>query len=203
MVDAASAAPGSMALSDDTGKDKQSSIASQIAVGVLVALLAGGTAPWWWEKLFGGSVPASPPAKESSASHAVDSAADLQTLEDKVAALNAGSAALRPAISPSFVVGRWEVEQVNGNGKFRSSIDYLPDGTFSGSVEAFSGPVGNSYQVQGTWSITKISDDIFNLALDYSVRPPGIPPRLEAKFKVLDHDHTQNIDQNYVANRIR
>jgi hypothetical protein len=31
---------------------KESSVLGQVAVGVLVALIAGSTSPWWWDKLF-------------------------------------------------------------------------------------------------------------------------------------------------------
>lgn len=34
---------------------------SKVVVGVLIALLAGGSAPWWWAKLFPGPAP-TPPA---------------------------------------------------------------------------------------------------------------------------------------------
>ncbi|PSB21205.1 hypothetical protein C7B65_04530 [Phormidesmis priestleyi ULC007] len=40
---------------------KEGGVFGQIAVAVVVALLAGGTAPWWWEKIIGNStVPSSP-----------------------------------------------------------------------------------------------------------------------------------------------
>jgi len=40
---------------------KEGSVFGQIAVAVAVALLAGGSAPWWWEKIVGKStVPPSP-----------------------------------------------------------------------------------------------------------------------------------------------
>ena len=34
---------------------KEGGVVGQIAVSILVALLAGGTSPWWWDKFFGGS----------------------------------------------------------------------------------------------------------------------------------------------------
>jgi hypothetical protein len=107
----------------DTEKQKPS-VTSQIAVGVVVALLAGGTAPWWYEKLLG----ASAPPKEAPASNAVDSLAE------------------HPAISRSVVVGRWEFEQVIGNASIRSSFDFLPDGTFSGYLATFVGGGGRKDQ---------------------------------------------------------
>jgi hypothetical protein len=170
------------AVSQDADTEKQKpSVTSQIAVGVVVALLAGGTAPWWYEKLLG----ASAPSKEAPASNAVDSLAE------------------HPAISRSVVVGRWEFEQVIGKASIRSSFDFLPDGTFSGYLATFVGGGGRKDQVQGVWNIAPISNDTFNLTLDYSVKPPEIPDRVEAKYKLIDRDHSQNIDQNFVANRVQ
>lgn len=36
-----------------SSNEKEDSVVGQILVAVLIALIAGGTAPWWWETFFG------------------------------------------------------------------------------------------------------------------------------------------------------
>ena len=46
---------------------KETGIVGQIVVSILVALIAGGTVPWWWDKFFGsGSPPTQPSPKPHS-----------------------------------------------------------------------------------------------------------------------------------------
>ena len=40
-----------------SNEKKESGVVGQIAVGILVALIAGGTSPWWWDKFFGNGQP--------------------------------------------------------------------------------------------------------------------------------------------------
>jgi hypothetical protein len=51
-----------------TNEPRESSHLKQIITGVVVALLVGGTAPWWWTELFGNgqSEPNGPPANGNS-----------------------------------------------------------------------------------------------------------------------------------------
>lgn len=45
---------------------KESGVVGQIAVGILVALIAGGTSPWWWDKFFGSSSQSTQPSQTTS-----------------------------------------------------------------------------------------------------------------------------------------
>jgi hypothetical protein len=59
--------------------------------------------------------------------------------------------------------------------------------------------VGQKQAVQGRWDFTELSQDSFRLTAQFDY--PQLP-RWTGNFKVLDHNHVHNIDQNYVANRL-
>lgn len=42
-------------MSQDTEEKKQAGILPQIFTAVIIAVLVGGTAPWWWDKLIIGA----------------------------------------------------------------------------------------------------------------------------------------------------
>lgn len=46
---------------------KEIGVVGQIAVGILVALIAGGTSPWWWDKFFGSGGPPTQPSSSNTA----------------------------------------------------------------------------------------------------------------------------------------
>jgi len=113
-------------------------------------------------------------------------------------------------IPPDFMIGLWEVVQSEGNYSRAFTTDYLPDGTFSGYWTWFPGRIGTKEPYAGTWKIASISRDKFTLELTYLKGPaewknyptcPSFPCRWSGTFKVIDRDHAQNINDNYVASR--
>jgi hypothetical protein len=53
-------------MSTEQKDKKEGNVVGQIAGGVLVALIAGGTSPWWWDKFFGGGGQPSQTSQASS-----------------------------------------------------------------------------------------------------------------------------------------
>lgn len=104
----------------------------------------------------------------------------------------------RPALSRESFGGRWRVDQTIGGASAESVIDYNNDGTFNGWMTQFNGGFGQRVPVQGRWNVDILNGDTFRLTVVYANFA-----RQQATFKVLDDDHIQNIDQNYVAVRVR
>jgi len=124
---------------------------------------------------------------------------------------SADKGASASVISRDFLSGRWQVvDKVLGVGVSSGSIvDYRSDGTFSGYWSIFSGTQGRKEPIEGKWDVTKISDNTYKLVWLYSVIPPewkqmcpAVPCQRAQRFKVIDRSHIQNIDENYLANRI-
>jgi hypothetical protein len=96
-----------------------------------------------------------------------------------------------------FILGRWQVEQAGGQVSGGTLMDYLADGTVTGSETQFINGFGQKIFTAGRWSFEAISANSFRLALELQNRPPW-----QGTFKILDHNHIHNIDQNYVAARV-
>jgi len=56
---------------------KESGMLGQIVMAVVVALLASGTSPWWWDKVFKPSAPIVSPTSQSSPE------INIQTLQEQ------------------------------------------------------------------------------------------------------------------------
>ena len=126
-------------------------------------------------------------------------------------AANAGSARMSvepadkstappPVASREFLVGHWEVEQNSGESSGNTSIEYFGDGTFSGKMTAFQGAKGVRVPASGQWQFEKLSTDTFRLRIWFSEN--NLKP-WQGTFRIFDHDHIQNTDQNYVAVRVK
>ena len=110
----------------------------------------------------------------------------------------------RPAAEPvaelsrDFVPGRWQVEQSTGPYSAGTVIDYRDDGTFTGWVtQSVKGAGSTKVPVEGEWSFEKLTSNTFRLdatASDGSSRS-GV-------FKVIDHNHIHNTQENYIAVRL-
>jgi hypothetical protein len=107
-------------------------------------------------------------------------------------------APVAPEVSRDFFVGRWQVDQSYGEVSGGAVIDYQADGSLSGSMTQFVGGVGQRVQIGGEWDFQKLSADTFRLDVQLYGQP-----RWAGTFKVLDRDHVQNLDQNYVSTRVR
>jgi hypothetical protein len=105
-----------------------------------------------------------------------------------------------PDASPEFFYGRWQVEPVViGNFSDESSTEYEPDGTFQGHETVFVNGVGRKVPKTGRWNFEKLSKDRFRLTTVHNEN--SITWR--GTFRIIDQDHIQNTDQNYVAVRLR
>jgi hypothetical protein len=102
-------------------------------------------------------------------------------------------------ITPDFLAGRWEVQQDVVGISGGSLVDYRADGTFAGYQTAFVGGIGQKQAVTGRWDITKLSQDTFQLKLQFYPQQTA----WTGTFKIIDADHIHNIDANYVAIRIK
>ena len=98
--------------------------------------------------------------------------------------------------SRDFMVGRWQVDQTYGETSARAIGNYESDGTYHGSTTtSVNGKVQNQPGA-GNWTLDKLSKDTFRLKLRAN---NGVV--WEGTFKIIDHDHIHNIEQNYVAVR--
>ena len=156
-----------------------SNLVGLIVAPVVIAALVGGTAPWWFNAFFKPKSPSSSP--EATASHP---AAISNPPEPTIVASN------------DFFMGRWRVDQGLGR-SVRNVVDYYANGRFVGKQIEVSGNQGFETPGSGTWELVKLSDRTFRLKLVYDVGEP-----FEGTYKILDRDHIQNIDDNYVAERV-
>ena len=76
-------------------------------------------------------------------------------------------------------------------------MDYLEDGSFSGSQQIFRGAEGRREQVSGKWEFVQLSKDKFRLMLSFTNGS-----QWQGTFRILDQDRIHNIDENYVAVRV-
>ena len=67
-----------MAESDKEKESLTSKLLLAILVPVAIALIAGGTSPWWWSEIFATEQPAPQPAPQPTSEHSPDPAADLE-----------------------------------------------------------------------------------------------------------------------------
>jgi hypothetical protein len=98
-----------------------------------------------------------------------------------------------PPLSPQFFVGRWRVDGLN----MGSDLTYFPDGTFSGVMMQNWGAYTNQVNVSGRWAMQVMGADLFRLQLRFANMTS-----LAGTFRVLDPNHIQNLELNYIATRI-
>ena len=98
--------------------------------------------------------------------------------------------------SRNFIIGRWQVEQTAGEVSAGTVVNYEENGTFGGSMTKFVGSVGQKQPTAGYWDIEKLSKDMFRLKIRFEDNSTWV-----GTFKIIDHDHIHNIDQNYIAVR--
>lgn len=96
-----------------------------------------------------------------------------------------------------FVLGRWQVEQAAGQASSGTVMDFQADGTVTGSATQFINGFGRKVPLAGRWSFEALSANTFRMALELQNQP-----QQQATFKIIDHNHIHNIDQNYVAVRV-
>jgi hypothetical protein len=107
-----------------------------------------------------------------------------------------------PQVSRSYFIGRWEVQQSfnQTNGETVSGenvVDYFENGRFEGKGTIFRNNQGNKNYSSGHWEFEKLSDKTFRLKLNYD---NGI--QWQGSFKMIDQNRIQNIDLNYIVDRI-
>jgi len=139
-----------------------------------------------------------------SADRRIDPSALRETQEIRLQPLGAPSPppaqagpAARDEASRDFVIGRWQVDQAAGQVSGGSVMDYKADGTLTGSVTQFINGFGQKVPMEGRWDFEKLSRDTFRLELQLQNQPTWL-----GTFKIIDHNHIHNIDQNYIAVRV-
>ena len=100
-------------------------------------------------------------------------------------------------VSREFMLGRWQVEQAAGQASAGTVMDYQADGTLTGSATQFINGFGQRQNLSGRWDYEKLSKSTFRLELRRNNQPPWL-----GTFKIIDHNHIHNIDQNYIAVRV-
>jgi len=154
-------------------------LVSLIVAPVVIAALVGGTAPWWFNAFFKPKPPSSSPEAPVSQPAAISNPPEPA-----------------PVASDDFFVGRWRVDQEIGTVSGENVVDYYRNGRFEGRSIAGSGNQGQKKLESGKWELEKLSDRTFRLTL---MNDDGT--HWTGKFKILDQNHIQNIDENYVAER--
>jgi hypothetical protein len=163
--------------------DKKSSLLGQILIPVVIAVLAGGSSPWWFNAVF------NKPAPKPDTSNVV---------------VNPQPAPAPPAPAPApvasreFFIGRWRVDQMQDGVHGVNTVDYFDSGRFEGHDLMANGYQGRDVPESGTWMVEKISNQSFRLMTQFDT---GLSWR--GTFKIIDQDHIQNIDDNYVAERVK
>jgi len=102
-------------------------------------------------------------------------------------------------LTRDFLAGHWVVDQTIGPFSGGTTVDYRADGTFAGYYILFNGATGRKVPTKGHWDFTPQSNDTFQLTLTYDTPQPEVWTRT---IRVIDHDHLQNTDDNYVASRM-
>ena len=166
------------------GDPKKGGLLGQIVAAVVIALIAGGTSPWWFNALFSRTNPNSPER--------------VPVFADRM-------------LSRDFMVGRWQGHYSNET-RTSSSDEATFDLFASGRVEGTFRENGSSYQTSGTWDFEKLSEQSFILRLAYSSITDSQnsldiskDSPLRIKFKVLDQNHIHSIEEkeNFVLERFR
>jgi hypothetical protein len=101
-----------------------------------------------------------------------------------------------PVASRDFILGQWEVEQAAGANAAGTRLTYYQDGTLKGWETRIANGAGSRAPWSGTWSFEKLSDDTFRLRA--TINGAAFQPT----FRIFDHDHIQNLDDNYIAVRV-
>ena len=105
----------------------------------------------------------------------------------------------RPALTRESFGGRWRAQRSVGGYNEETVVDYHNDGTFSGWEQQFINGYGQRVPTQGRWNVEVLSPDTFRLTV---AAPSGYPSQA-TEFRVLDQDHVQNVQENYVAERVK
>jgi hypothetical protein len=150
------------------GDEKKGCLLNQIIPPIVIAILVGGTSPWWYKEFF----IREPISEPTSSSPSV--------------------------VSRDFFVGQWQVQQAIGQFSGGTVIDYLSDGRFEGEGTEFIGGVGSKVRLTGYWQFSKLSEQEFILMIWFDNGS-----KWQGKFRIIDQDHIHNIDQNYVAVRLK
>jgi hypothetical protein len=102
-----------------------------------------------------------------------------------------------PEASRDFIIGRWQVEHAEAAFEGAMFYDYGEDGRFTGKEEAFMNGNGHRESVIGVWQFEKLGKDQFRLSLMFDNGQ-----QWKGTYRILDHDHIHNLDENYVSVRV-
>lgn len=161
--------------------EEKSSILGKIITPVLIAVLAGGTSPWWLNALRG-----------KHEEKPVSVAPSVVSQPPAVSQVEPATTATR-----DFFVGRWQVNQETAAGSGMNTVDYYDNGKFEGHALVVSGMQGRNIGESGTWQVEILSAQSFRLKLQFDNGTEWT-----GKFKIIDKDHIHNLDENYIAERV-
>ncbi len=102
-----------------------------------------------------------------------------------------------PEASRDFFIGRWQVQQTLGQMSGETVGNYLNNGIFEIEETLFLNGQGRRVKSTGNWEFNELSKQSFHLRLMFNDGR-----QWQGKFKLIDQNHIQNTDQNYIAIRI-
>ena len=138
---------------EDKGDAKKGNLLGQIITSVAIAILVGGTSPWWFNAFFGKSAPNASPQQ----------AALNQQVAVKPQSTSVNNQDAPLVASRDFVLGRWRVEQSFGSASGANVVDYFSNGRFEKTEMDVVGNQGQRITQSGTWEFEKLSDQAFRL----------------------------------------
>ncbi|MGD0892347.1 MAG: hypothetical protein ABR923_12500 [Terracidiphilus sp.] len=175
-------------MADETKVEgKKGSLLSQILVPAVIALIAGGSSPWWFNALSHKSTPNPTPA--------------VTTPNAQQPAMIQPEPPKAPVVSREFFLGRWRAEQDNAYGigvHSVNTITYFDNGRFEGNALMANSYGGRNVSESGNWEFVKLSDQSFRLFIKGD---NGY--QIKADFTIIDQDHIHNIGDNYIAERVK
>ena len=180
---------------ENKAEGKKSGVLGQILTSVVVAMLVGGTSPWWFNAFFGKSTPKPAPPAATLTQESTTKPPEAAPNHPEVPVKSQNVA---PVASRDYFLGRWRVEQSFDWASGTNEVDYFDNGRFEGvELDVLQGNQGRKIHHSGKWEFEKLSDQTFRLTLrndDGTV--------WTGKFRVLDQNHIHNTDMNYVAERV-
>lgn len=175
-------------MADETkAEPKKGSLLSQILVPAIIALIAGGSSPWWLKALSHNST--------SDASPAVITSINQQPT------VNHPDPTRSPIASREFFIGRWRAEVTNVLGPGVHSVNtvtYFDNGRYEGSMLLANSSQGRNINESGNWEFQKLSDQSFRL-----ITRGDDGSEEKGDFTIIDQDHLHNVDVNYIAERVK
>jgi hypothetical protein len=175
-------------VADETkAEPKKGSLLNQILVPAIIAIIAGGSSPWWLKAFSHNSTP--------------DASTAAITSLNQQPTVSHPEPPKAPVASREFFLGRWRVDQENVLGQGVHSVNtatYFDNGRFEGHDLVANSYQGGDIKESGTWEVERLSDQSFQLSLHFDNGTAW-----KGEFRIIDQDHIHNIGDNYIAERVK